>query len=128
MTRRASSKVVGLAAIATIACGLAWVHAADEPIDMQRARTLHQRMLKGEKLTAEEQAYHDRAQREMERRSGQGQGQGQGQAQNPGQNATAYPAPPPTSSTGLTPLTELGAQTYKGEDGGLYGGGSNEPP
>ena len=28
----------------------------------------------------------------------------------------------------LTPLTELGTAKYKGEDGGLYGGGSNEPP
>jgi len=38
------------------------------------------------------------------------------------------PLPPPTDSTGLIPLTDLGTQTYKGEDGGLYGGGSNEPP
>jgi hypothetical protein len=33
------------------------------------------------------------------------------------------------SSVGLTPLTEMSAQDrYKGEDGGLYGGGRNEPP
>ncbi len=32
------------------------------------------------------------------------------------------------TSTGLIPLTELGAEKYKGEDGGLYGGGINEPP
>jgi hypothetical protein len=38
------------------------------------------------------------------------------------------PLPPPRDSTGLIPLTELGNGTYKGEDGGLYGGGSNEPP
>jgi hypothetical protein len=36
--------------------------------------------------------------------------------------------PPPRDSTGLTPLTELGAAKYRGEDGGLYGGGRNEPP
>jgi hypothetical protein len=38
------------------------------------------------------------------------------------------PLPPPRDSTGLIPLTELGTGIYKGEDGGLYGGGRNEPP
>ena len=28
----------------------------------------------------------------------------------------------------LTPPTEMGEGTYKGEDGGLYGGGRNQPP
>jgi hypothetical protein len=37
------------------------------------------------------------------------------------------PLPPPADSTGLVPLTDLGTETYKGEDGGLYGGGRNEP-
>lgn len=32
-------------------------------------------------------------------------------------------------SVGLTPLDEMGADArYQGEDGGLYGGGANEPP
>ena len=36
--------------------------------------------------------------------------------------------PPPRDSIGVKPLTELGQETYKGESGGLYGNGSNEPP
>jgi hypothetical protein len=40
--------------------------------------------------------------------------------------AAAAPQEPKTS-VGLTPLTEL-AGTYKGETGGLYGGGRNQPP
>ncbi len=35
----------------------------------------------------------------------------------------------PKPSVGLKPLTEMtAADRYKGEDGGLYGGGKNEPP
>src|SRR5262245_28256780 len=35
----------------------------------------------------------------------------------------------PKESTGLKPLTEMsGTDRYKGEDGGLYGGGKNTPP
>jgi hypothetical protein len=34
----------------------------------------------------------------------------------------------PRSSTGLIPLTDLGAGTYKGEEGGLYAGGKNVAP
>ena len=37
--------------------------------------------------------------------------------------------PPARETTGLVPLTEMAAgQSYKGRDGGLYGGGRNEPP
>lgn len=43
-----------------------------------------------------------------------------------GDAAQADPKPRPT--TGLKPLTEMTAgDRYKGEDGGLYGGGKNEP-
>jgi hypothetical protein len=37
-------------------------------------------------------------------------------------------AQPVQGASHLVPLTELGTATYKGEDGGLYGGGENEPP
>src|SRR5579859_2777257 len=35
---------------------------------------------------------------------------------------------PMHESLGLIPLSELGAGKYKGEEGGLYPGGSNTPP
>jgi hypothetical protein len=38
------------------------------------------------------------------------------------------PATPQRVSLGIKPLTELGAGNYKGETGGLYGDGRNEPP
>ena len=49
-------------------------------------------------------------------------------AQQPFPAGPINPLPPPRDSTGLTPLTELGTARYKGDDGGLYGGGKNEPP
>jgi Cu/Ag efflux protein CusF len=42
--------------------------------------------------------------------------------------AGAPPPPAPRESIGVKPLTELGNEKYKGETGGLYGNGSNEPP
>ena len=55
---------------------------------------------------------------------------GQAKARGKGgkQAANVPPPPPPRDSIGLKPLTELGKETYKGESGGLYGNGSNEPP
>src|ERR1039458_2295285 len=49
-------------------------------------------------------------------------------AQQPFPAGPINPPPPTRDSTGLTPLSELGTAKYKGEDGGLYGGGKNEPP
>src|ERR1035438_9419939 len=49
-------------------------------------------------------------------------------AQQPFPAGPINPSPPPRDSTGLTPLSEMGSAKYKGEDGGLYGGGKNEPP
>ena len=46
-----------------------------------------------------------------------------------GANRPDVPPPPaPRESIGVKPLTDLGEATYKGETGGLYGNGSNEPP
>ncbi len=85
---------------------------AGAAIDWERAQQLHRKAQSGETLTAEEQAYYDRA---RAARSGGGGG------------GARPPAPAPWTQH-LTPLTELGTGKYKGEDGGLYGGGVNEPP
>jgi hypothetical protein len=92
---------------------------ADQPIDMNRAKELMLRRQAGETLTLDDNAYLIRAlqyRRQQARR-------------------TAQPAPTSTNAipqrvgnpAGLVPLTELSA-AYKGEDGGLYGGGKNEAP
>lgn len=81
------------------------------PIDFNKARALFQREQAGEKLNAEEAAYLARA-KELRRK----QGGGGGAAQRP-------------KPERLTPLTDfIGESRYEGQDGGLYGGGANEPP
>jgi hypothetical protein len=85
--------------------------AADEPIDFARARQLLQRSQRGENLTPEEKTYLERAMEERRKRGAGGQ-----------------PQKPEPWTQHLTPLTELGAEKYKDQDGGLYGSGRNEPP
>src|SRR5262249_42470720 len=114
MKRRAFS--IAAVALALIGGGLIWVQAADETIDMVKASGIRQRLQKGETVTPEEKAYLEYIQKAMKREADEAR------------NAGPSRAPPATDSTGLIPLTDLGTQTYKGEDGGLYGGGSNEPP
>jgi hypothetical protein len=81
-------------------------------IDWNRARELRQRRLRGEKLTEDEQSYLQRA---IELR----------QKQRPRQRRPVEIKPP----VGLKPLTDMtGDDRYKGQDGGLYGGGKNTPP
>src|SRR5262249_31128151 len=86
----------------------------DEPIDFQKARQLRQRMLEGERLSEEERAYLERAKAAFQKKqAGAGKGVATGGK----------------DRLGLVPLTELaGEARYKGQDGGLYGGGRNEPP
>lgn len=84
-----------------------------EPIDMERARGYFRKKQQGEKLTPDEEAYLQRAM-ELRRRGNPGGQQG---------------SITPRDSTGQKPLTEMTADDrYKGEDGGLYGGGQNTPP
>lgn len=87
--------------------------AVDE-IDWDRAKQLHRRFTSGQTLTKEEQAYYERAKAERAKRQ---------RRTRPESDLQARP------TTGLVPLTDMTAEDdYKGEDGGLYGGGRNAPP
>ena len=79
-------------------------------IDWNRARQLRQRGIQGEKLTEDEQSYLQRA-------------IGLRQKQKPQQRRPVEIKPP----VGLNRLTDMNDR-YKGQDGGLYGGGKNDPP
>ncbi len=111
---------LSLAALALITSR---VIAADEsPIDPTRGRALMQKSSRGEPLTPEEQAYLERVKVVIRERA-----MGKQPAVNP-QGAPAQPAAVnPDDWKLLVPITEM-TVPYKGEDGGLYGGGKNEPP
>ncbi len=109
-----------LVALLLAAATLAPRSRADEPaIDWQRASLLLARERRGEALSPDERAYLDRAKQERQRLAGRG----------PTTRPQMGGPLTPKESTGLVPLDELaGEQSYKGEDGGLYGGGQNVPP
>jgi hypothetical protein len=87
-----------------------------ESIDWNRARELRQKEQRGATLTPDERAYLDRALAARSRRE-----------QPPGGRRQGASGPAPREQTGLVPLTEM-VDAYQGRDGGLYGGGRNEPP
>ena len=96
--------------------------AEEPPIDVVRGRRLMERFKAGETLSAEDQAYLERVRQAIRERA-------------MGKQPGGAPKGPPTNTTpvnpeewkSLIPLTDMTA-LYKGEDGGLYGGGKNEPP
>ncbi len=92
-------------------------------IDVERARSLLRKSQRGEKLTPAEQTYLDKAR--LQRQKSKGKNASPPDAP-PGKTAAGIPG---RTVTDLMPLTEMTAKDqYKGEDGGLYGGGKNEPP
>jgi hypothetical protein len=124
-TRRRTALRLGASA-----CGLlllcvfsAGVATGDEPIDRQRVKELYEKSKRGDKLTPEEQQYLDRALKELKKPSDQKPGPEKPTPDKADEKREEQ------KSTGLKPLTEMNADDrYKGEDGGLYGGGMNEPP
>ena len=132
--------------------GLALAQTGDQ-IDWNRAHQLHERLGRGEKLTAEEQAYHDRAAKAIQAKAGKRPDDGidwnranqlhqkfvRGEKLTEEERAyhdkaaramQASRQPPPAKPpTGLKPLSDMTAEDrYKEQDGGLYGGGKNESP
>ncbi len=85
-------------------------------IDWKKAQDLYHREKNGEKLSEADQKYLDHAKEVRSRGGNRGGG---------GRPANQRKAP----ESGLKPLTDMTAEeTYEGEDGGLYGKGSNLPP
>jgi hypothetical protein len=98
--------------------------AADAPFDWQKAREIFRNSQNGAQLSPDEQKILDEAKRRHaagESPNGNPQPASPGNAQRP-QNQQ----PPPAAPQNLVPLTELTGK-YQGQDGGLYGGGKNEP-
>jgi hypothetical protein len=96
------------------------LYAADGDVDFRKVRKLRQRVLSGETLTPEEQAYYERGKATRQK------GEGRAKKNAPAPQAASAVA---KTSTGLTPLCDMGPdQKYRGEEGGLYGGGANSPP
>jgi hypothetical protein len=112
-----AQRLFALAAVGVLVLIGAIALAADDKqgdIDVQRAQQLMRKSRSGESLTPEEQAYLNRA---IEARKKGAKGR------------PAQDVPPPKEHTGLVPLDQMTAtDSYKGEDGGLYGGGKNVPP
>jgi hypothetical protein len=94
-----------------------------DTIDRDRVKELYEKSRRGDKLTPEEQKYFDRAIQELKKARDEKPGPAKTDSGKPDEKRQEQP------STGLKPLTERTADDkYKGEDGGLYGGGRNEPP
>jgi hypothetical protein len=92
--------------------------AKPDEIDRNKVKELYEKSKRGDKLTPDEQKYLDRALQELKKSNDK-----KPDLPKPDDNRKEQP------STGLKPLTEMTAEDrYKGEDGGLYGGGKNEPP
>src|ERR1022692_3280958 len=110
--------VLALACV-LLTSGHAFAGDSSPPLDPERVRELMRRAQTGEKLSQEDQAYLDYAREQIRTRAQKAKSGGKGL---PGAGLRFV-----NVFTNLVPLTDL-TNRYKGEDGGLYGGGRNQPP
>jgi hypothetical protein len=110
--------VLALACI-VLTCGRALAAESSPPLDPVRVRELMRRAQSGETLSREDQDYLDYARERIRQRAQKAKSADKGV---PGAGVRFA-----NSFTNLVPLTDL-TNRYKGEDGGLYGGGRNQPP
>ena len=95
---------------------------AKDDFDWQKAHAAHEKEKGGQVLTSDEKTLLDEAKKRMA--EGRGPGSAGGAQSRPQGEQRPPLAPPPKD---LVPLNELTGK-YKDQDGGLYGGGKNEPP
>lgn len=114
------TRSVFLVSLNLLLTNLSFGQTPEPPIDPVRGRQMMEKSTRGEALTTEEQAYLDQVKQAIRER-------------NTGKK-TKGPATPtrelvvnPADWAALVPITEM-ITPYKGEDGGLYGGGRNDPP
>ena len=107
---------------------------SQKPIDWTYARKVYQKAHSGQALTDEEKACLERVKAELHNRnpkSGTNAPRGPANSANrPGAPTNMQrPSVTPRDKTGLPPLCDMSAKdTYKGQNGGLYGDGQNDPP
>lgn len=97
---------------------------SQSPIDWNYAGQLYRREQAHQPLSDDEAAYLARAKKQRQAQNGRPTTQRSGAA------GAGAPAAPTTqqSTTGLIPLDQMSeTDRYKGQDGGLYGAGHNEP-
>ncbi len=117
-------KTILLMTILVLAGGMAWSQSDEEPVDMNRARELFRKQKADGHLTKEEQVYLDHA-KALRNKQRSAQGGTKPTSDTKRGSATA----PGRTSTGIKPLCDMAAaESYKTEDGGLYGNGTNSPP
>ena len=133
-----------LSILALLTCCALSTAEESSSIDWQQARKVMNKDRQGQTLTAEEKQLLNQARTERKRLKERGEwppaGAGRGNSPTNGEQTGTGQQPERTRrkvpnnadiirgpQSGLTPLNQLGTETYKGKTGGLYANGLNEP-